>query len=261
MAHLNIHLFGGFQAHLDWQPLSQFESDKVRALLAYLAVETGCPHRRESLAALLWPNRPDPNARTNLRRSLCDLRRVIADAEGSPPFLDICRQTISINPGAAVRTDVGTFDRIYRRLGDCIGLPPPGCDPPCEEQAAAAVALYQGRFLEGFFLHDSPPFDGWTQRVAERTRRQAATLLAILALTCAHSDRLPHALHYARRRAELEPWNEQAHRYLIRLLAQDGQRAAALQQYHACCHALHTELGVEPEAETERLYRELSRPS
>jgi DNA-binding SARP family transcriptional activator len=43
-----------------------FESIKVRALLAYLAVEAKWPHRRKALAGLLWPDLPDETARTNL---------------------------------------------------------------------------------------------------------------------------------------------------------------------------------------------------
>ena len=43
----------------DGAPITAFESDKVRALLAYLAVESGRPQRREMLAGLLWPERPD----------------------------------------------------------------------------------------------------------------------------------------------------------------------------------------------------------
>lgn len=260
MAHLDIHLFGGFQVHLDGQPLTQFESDKVRALLAYLAVERDRPHRREALAALLWPAWAEGGARANLRRALCDLRHVIGDQDATPAFLSVCRQTAGWNADSDTWCDAVTFALLYQRLRHCIALPL-GCDRACEEEAAAAVALYQGRFLEGFFLHDSPAFDHWTQRIAERTRRQAATLLAILALTCAQSDRLPKALHYARRRAELEPWNEQAHRHLMRLLAEDGQRAAALHQYAACRQALDAELGVEPELQTQRLYQELSKPS
>ena len=70
MAHLALHLLGPFQVLLDGQPVSGFESAKVRALLAYLAVEADRPHRRETLAGLLWPHRPDRVARGNLRRAL-----------------------------------------------------------------------------------------------------------------------------------------------------------------------------------------------
>jgi DNA-binding SARP family transcriptional activator len=59
MAHLLLALLGPFQVTLAGEPVTSFESDKVRALLAYLAVEADRPHRRESLAGLLWPDWPE----------------------------------------------------------------------------------------------------------------------------------------------------------------------------------------------------------
>ena len=53
MARLSLSVLGPFQAALDGEPITDFESDKVRALLAYLAVESERPHRRETLAGLL----------------------------------------------------------------------------------------------------------------------------------------------------------------------------------------------------------------
>jgi len=47
MAHLSLSFLGPFQATLDGQPLNGFDSDKVRALLAYLAVESDRAHRRQ----------------------------------------------------------------------------------------------------------------------------------------------------------------------------------------------------------------------
>jgi DNA-binding SARP family transcriptional activator len=63
MAKLEISLFGPFQVQLTSSPVTQFESVKVRTLLAYLAAEAVHPQRRESLAALLWPDRPQHLAR------------------------------------------------------------------------------------------------------------------------------------------------------------------------------------------------------
>jgi DNA-binding SARP family transcriptional activator len=52
MAWLNIRLFGAFAVDLDGQAVTRFESQKVRALLAYLAVESG---QHDSLpAAYRW---------------------------------------------------------------------------------------------------------------------------------------------------------------------------------------------------------------
>ena len=46
MPQLSIHLLGSYQVLLDGAPVIGFESDKVRALLAYLVIEAARPHRR-----------------------------------------------------------------------------------------------------------------------------------------------------------------------------------------------------------------------
>ncbi len=55
MPHLAISLLGSFHVTLDGRPVTAFQSDKGRGLLAYLAVEAARPQRRERLAGLLWP--------------------------------------------------------------------------------------------------------------------------------------------------------------------------------------------------------------
>jgi DNA-binding SARP family transcriptional activator len=77
MARLSICLLGSFEVRLDGKVLTSFESDKVRALLAYLAVEVGHSQPREKLASLLWPERPEQAARSNLAHALTVLRQAI----------------------------------------------------------------------------------------------------------------------------------------------------------------------------------------
>ncbi|MBI5290617.1 MAG: tetratricopeptide repeat protein, partial [Chloroflexi bacterium] len=60
-----------------------------------------------------------------------------------------------------------------------------------------------------------------------------------------------------RRWLGLEPWNEEAHRRMMELLARTGQRSAALAQFEACRRALADELGLEPAPETTALYERL----
>ena len=67
MARLSLSCLGPFQVTLDGQAVTGFKSAKVRALLAYLAVEAGRSHRREVLAGLLWPEWPDRDALSSLR--------------------------------------------------------------------------------------------------------------------------------------------------------------------------------------------------
>lgn len=66
MDDLQIHLFGGLRLTQAGTPLTSFISNKVPALLAYLAVNPR-PHSREALATLFWGDMPDSDAKNNLR--------------------------------------------------------------------------------------------------------------------------------------------------------------------------------------------------
>jgi DNA-binding SARP family transcriptional activator/predicted ATPase len=256
MAHLSLTLLGGFEAALDAQPLTAFEYDKVRALLAYLAVEADHPHRRETLAGLLWPDRPERNARQNLSQTLFSLRRVIGDRQAQPAFLNITPQTLQFNPSSDYHLDVTTFTTL---VADCKAHNRHRLDTCdlCSEKLQRAAALYRGEFLEGFSLPDSSAFEEWSLLNREWLHRLAVETLHHLADYYQRRNDFEEALQYAWRYAELEPWQEKAHRQLMRLLAFSGQREAALVQYETCRRLLNDELGIKPAAETTRLYEQI----
>jgi DNA-binding SARP family transcriptional activator len=172
MARLSLSLLGSFQATLDGEPITGFESDKVRALLAYLAVEADRPHRRETLVGLLWPDWPERAARRNLSHVLTNLRRAIGDDHAAPPFLLITPQTIQFNCAADYRLDVEAFGRqlsANRPIGKSAtgSQQIPSLQSPIST-LQSAVDLYRGSFLEGFSLKDCPAFDDWVLLTRER---------------------------------------------------------------------------------------------
>jgi DNA-binding SARP family transcriptional activator len=120
-----------------------------------------------------------------------------------------------------------------------------------------AVVLYRGSFLEGFSLGDSAAFEDWTLLVRERLQRKALEALGRLVERLERRGEVGRACEVAWREVELAPWQEEAHRQLMRLLALDGRRSAALAQYEACRRLLAQELDVEPDRETTRLYERI----
>lgn len=82
MARLTLALLGGFHAAVEGVSVAGFDTDKTRALLAYLGVEAARPHAREALAGLLWPELPEDAARRKLRNSLFKLRQALGEEEG-----------------------------------------------------------------------------------------------------------------------------------------------------------------------------------
>jgi DNA-binding SARP family transcriptional activator len=81
---LFIRVLGPLQVTLRGNPVTGIDSDKVRGLLVYLAVESNRSHTREKLAGLFWPEYAERSARTNLRQALANLRKVIGDHEAAP---------------------------------------------------------------------------------------------------------------------------------------------------------------------------------
>jgi predicted ATPase len=65
------------------------------------------------------------------------------------------------------------------------------------------------------------------------------------------------AIEGAQRLLQLDPLHEATHRQLMRLLAQNGQRSAALAQYETCRHLLATELAVTPDETTTALAEQI----
>lgn len=248
MAHLTLALLGGFQAELDGRPVTGFKSSKVRALLAYLAVEADRPHRRETLAGLLWPERPDRDALNNLRYSLANLRKTLDDRASGTPFLLIDRDTVQFNRASDAWLDVNQLLEPIAAARSAHATD--SLSPPTITDLQSALALYRGSLLAGFSAGDAAPFEEWLLLRREQIEQQVTWTLA--SLTAIHEARAdyPQAQAWARRHVALEPWNEDAHRALMRGLALDGQRSAALHQFQVCRRILADELGVEPAEET-----------
>ncbi len=242
MALLAVYLLGSFQAVVDGKAVTAFESDKVRALLAYLAVAAERPFTRDHLAELFWPERPEGVARSNLRHALAVLRQAIHDQKADPPYLLITRQTIQFNPASnawidAVEFSAGTEAEIDRLV--------------------QIVDLYNGRFLENLSFSDSTSFAEWVTLKQEQFERLLCRYLFRLAEHYEQQGAYETGLTYAQRWVEKTPWQEDAHRQLIRLLALNGRRSEALAQYETCCRLLDEELGVTPEAETNQLVADI----
>lgn len=249
MPHLDIYLLGGFQATIDDKPLSGIY-DHVRALLAYVAYESHRPHRREALAELLWPNETEEVARRNLRQALSRLRAALGEKETDTPFLLIDRATIQFNRDSDHFIDTAAFlacggnDKGVNQQELSAG------DVPWLEEASS---YYRGDFLDQLHLPDNPAFDQWIATQAEDFRQKVIHYLDALARHYESVGSYQKAIDQVRRQIEVEPWHEAAHRRLMRLLAKNGHRSAALAQYNTCRAVLMEELGVDPEPETEEL--------
>jgi WD40 repeat protein/DNA-binding SARP family transcriptional activator len=241
---LRLALLGHLEIRRRGAAVTGFTSNKVKALLCYLAV-TGQPHLRPALAGLLWGELPEASAQNSLRKALSNLHQLLG------PHVDISRDSVAFNRDSAYYLDVEAFEA---GAGGASGRAD-------VERLEQAVALYKDDFLAGFYVRDAPAFEEWA--LAERARLRMLALQALHTLAI-HYSRLgeegrPTAIDYTTRLLALEPWREEAHRQLMLLLAASGQRSAAVAQYETCRRLLAEELGVEPSADIRETYELLLR--
>jgi predicted ATPase/DNA-binding SARP family transcriptional activator len=251
-----LKVLGTFEAVAGDQPLRTFRSVKNQALLAYLAVESNRPHTRAALAGLLWPDQPEEAARRNLRQALFQLRSILPGSPATGPLLVVDQTSVRFSTTADAWVDaavlaalLGVCERhAHEALARCA---------VCLARLGEAVTLYQGEFLHGIYIDDSPSLEEWILARREWFHTQVLQALYTLADSAITRGDFSAAHGYALRQIELDPLREEAHRQDMRALAYAGQRSAALAAYETCWRILQTELAAPPAPETETLYERI----
>ena len=231
-----LRLLGTVQVEQDGQPVRGFGSRKALALLGYLAVHDH-PIPREHLVDLLREHQAEARGRANLSWVLHRVSALL------PGCLEADRHTLQFRRATPYWLDTHAFEEQAAQR-----------EPAA---LAAAAALYRGEFLEGLYLRGCAEFEIWLVGERERWRQRVAEAFGDLVTHHSQGGEYRRSLHFARRLLALEPWREETHRQVMRLLADSGQRTAALAQYETCRRVLAAELGVEPSVQTTRLYHHI----
>lgn len=246
---LRLTLFGQFEAWYGDRSLTGFATDKVRAMFAYLAIESDKPHRRETLAGLLWPDYPDETARSNLRKSLYRLRQALQKGDPALPdrLLSQTRQTVTLHR-EAITLDTARFNQLLQAAKTT-------ADPMA--LFVEISTIYQGELLRGFSIPDAYAFEEWLTIQREVFHQGAVDSLTHLISLYESRNDPDGILEAAVRLLALDPWHERTHRQIMRAQRQKGNRPGAIAQYKELKAVLHRDLGVEPSQATTTLYEQI----
>ncbi|MEB3331667.1 MAG: AAA family ATPase [Synechococcaceae cyanobacterium] len=234
---LRIRLLGEFRWSLGDHTALEPPSERLQALLAYLLLHADGPRARAEVAARLWPETSDAEARANLRRRLHELVRLMPGGERR---LVVTPRTVHWLDGEDCRVDLMEFEAVWRESRQA----------PRMELLEQAAPLLCGELLPSCD-------DEWMVPLREQLRQRAITLLDELASMLTQEGQSRRGLEVAEQILRLDPLHEPAYCHLMRLHALAGDRASALKAYHLCMERLREELGVSPGAGTCALYEEL----
>ncbi len=256
MSILRIKCFGDLQVELNGETVSNFETDKARALLVYLAIESARPLQRSHIAGMLWSEEAEERALHNLRQTLSSLRKTLGDSANTPRFILADRDSIRINPSADVWIDTIAFIQYlscaYRHYQRRIGRGSFNV-----RYLQKALKVYRGQFLHSFQLSKCALFEEWVLLQREDYNLQAIRALTLLAEYHERRDEYHLAIQSAIRVVEISPWDETARAQVIRLLGINQQWSAAKSQFFALKKYLSEQLSVSPAAEVITLYEQI----
>ncbi len=230
-------LFETFRLYAPNGDIIELGSPTTRSLLAYLLLNRHRPSDRRRLAFLFWPNASESAARRNLRQYIHHIRLALEKIDPQGTILLATGSTLQFNPQTSLWVDVEAFRHGTRPEAS-----------PAETQAA--LSLYSGDLLEDIY-------DEWCSTEREHLREQYIKTLDRHSLALQTAGQVDDALKYATQWAESEPFDENAHRRLMQLYAQRGDRPRAIQVYQNFARKLEEELGAEPLKETQGLLRSI----
>lgn len=238
---LKIQLLGEFRLIYRDTLVTEVNTPRLQALLAYLILHRAAPQSRQQVAFRFWPDSGDAQARTNLRNALHQLRNALPEAE---QFLQVDASTIQWRPDAPYTLDLALFEEAWQAAQTA---PNPAAKRTALENA---IQQYQGDLFPGCY-------EDWILPEREQWQRAYTNALEAL-ITLLESQRdYRTALDYAQRLLQFDALREATYAQLMQLHALAGDRAAALRVYHTCATTLVNELGVEPGPTTHAIYEQL----
>jgi serine/threonine-protein kinase len=214
-------------------PGADHAQNRRLALLAALATAGERGRNRDQLLLFFWPDASQQRARHSLEQALYLIRRSV------DPSVFSGVNPLRLNP-VVIGSDVQEFESAIA-AGDL----------------EAALELYAGPFLDGFYLPDSPEFEQWMEGERSRLEAAYARVLERLADAAEGSEDHAAAVRWWRRLADLDPLSSRPVLGLMRGLSNAGDHAAALRHARQHEELVQKELGIGAGPEVAALAEEI----
>ncbi|MBN1192394.1 MAG: hypothetical protein JXA36_01685 [Coriobacteriia bacterium] len=244
-----VRLFGGLEVTTEAGIVDEadWRKRKARLLFAMLVARQRQDLPRDMITERLWPEMDEDQAKRNFYVTWSTMKRALAC--GSAPAQaahlvqcsgGLCRLT------RAVRSDLDDFDEAVTRLRTAAVVRD---DAGVLSAARELAGIYTGELLPGDI------YEEWFSDVRERTKHDFCDAMMVAAHKAEALSEFDTALLHLRRASAADPWREDVYQAMMRCQMSAGQRSRAIETYISCRLKLTEDLGIDPSAETTRLYQ------
>ncbi|HEX8129662.1 MAG TPA: BTAD domain-containing putative transcriptional regulator [Pyrinomonadaceae bacterium] len=250
-ADLTINMLGPVEIFRDpARPLAAdaWTTKRARDILCFIASRR---HRRASKDTIIdtfWGEADFDAVEKNFHPTVSHIRKALnSNQPVKQNFLLYRDSDYLLNQEFSYRIDTEEFDRLVteaeaaKRAGDQAHY------ISCYEDA---IALYRGDFMQG-------SYDEWVEEQRSYYREQRLRMLEVLAVSAQKNEEWSRSLQLAQQILGDDQFREDVHCMILRAHAALGNRAAVKEQYEHLRRVLRKELGVEPAAETQKIFKGL----
>jgi DNA-binding SARP family transcriptional activator len=247
---LRIYTLGRFSLVRDGTPLryTRKAPSKPLLLLKALIASGGRQVGISNLAGTLWPDKDGDLAHQSFETTLHRLRKHLGD----DTYLLLEDGRLTLN-SAKVWVDAWEFERhlgelrahMLRRDHDT------AAERHFDALASRVLAMYQGHFL----VRDDATC--WSVSMQERLRSKYVHGLLDIGRYQESRGRPEAAIRCYRKGIEVDDLIETFYQRLMQCLLECGRIPEAIATYRQCRHVLSIVLGLEPTAQTRRIYQDL----
>jgi DNA-binding SARP family transcriptional activator len=197
------------------------------AFLALVASHRLTGITRDKVLAYLWPESDTGRARNSLKQVVFWLRRLLKH----PSLLVATGDVLRLDP-SLIQVDAWEFEAALDR-GDF----------------RAAIALYQGPYLDGFHVTGLAEFEQWSESERARLARRYAGALETLAQQADQAGDWDAAVAWWRSLVQADPLSTSRALGLMRALIRGGDPTGALEHFQAHAALVREELDCPPSRE------------
>ncbi len=248
---LTINMLGPVEIFRDTaRPLAAdaWTTKRARDILCFIASRRHRRASKDSIIDTFWGESDFDAVEKNFHPTVSHIRKALNSNQPlKQNFLLYRDSDYHLNPNFSYSIDTEEFDRLVaegeaaRRAGQ---------HELYVESYEKALALYRGDFMQS-------AYDEWVDEHRSYYREQYLRLLESLAAAAEKSKEWPRALDLAHQILRDDSFREDIHCTIMRAHAALGNRVAVKEQYESLRKLLREELGVEPVAETQKIFREL----
>lgn len=221
---------------------------RARDIFCFIATSKYRRTAKDVLIDTFWRDEDPAVIEKNFHPTISHIRKALNSRQAYKQNFILFRDgAYQLNPELAYLIDTEDFELAVaeaekaKREKDADGL---------RAALERAHSLYRGEFMQGVY-------DEWADERRGYYAEQFLRVVAALAKLHFSERKVAAAQKFAQELIALDPYREDMHRLVMRILASQGKPAAVKKHFENLTALLNSELGIEPSPETRRVFSEL----